>query len=1669
MLVKRLNVCLMLVLFIMPISLPVMAGASFLELLGRSDKYTEVKDFAEALAAGADPNERDAWDRTPLNKAISNHRADLIIFLIDNGADPNLKDKQGKTALDHVMTDPDLKTVDLLIEKGARSLLINPDLDPDSKDEKGTPLLIQAILAQNQIAVRYLLRAGADPNCRDAEESTPLIRAFYNLPQVASMLMKAGADVKLADNWQRTPLHVAAKLDKNSLPALLEAGALIETVASGAYTPLMYACSGEFPENVAFLLDRGAKIDVRDDYGRTPLHLACISRQINAVFFVVEAGAAVDARDNSGYTPLLTLYKERFKSESAGEIKDYLLANGADINAVASNGDTIMSLAERYDDPIMLTELVENGARLQLPDGSAGNEAKGRAALLLQCVKDDRRAMAGFLLRAMTSNEIPARTDKGETALHLAVARNNERLVKTLLKAGFDANATTTDGATPLHIALRGFGSDLVIPLLQAGARPDIVDKKGETALQLADKRGDNDLFELLINFSRRDPAEAEAMRTAAASETSLLAAIRSNQRLTIERLLSGTPDTKERDAEGNTALHLSISRHSRQWATALLKAGADPVAANDEGLTPLHIAAKAGNIRLTRLLLDRAVPVDITDRNGRTALFMAVKQRHFALSELLLKRGANVNHFDKRGITPLFESVGADPLLVTFSWLIKKGAAINTVSHDGRTVFHELIRWEPSKWRVEKLVSLGADLFKQDRWNESPFSMGLRFGQSEIIEFLLEQQPDFTQIAASGTSILHSWTSSGRIDLLSRALAHGVDPNLANSKEEPLLFAAIMAGSASASELLIKSGADIEYKTASGATLLEKVINAGYSEPLRFLLKTGANPNATCSNGLPPLLQATGRWQLFNILLEHGATADLTVLHDKKHKNLFKALVEKPEGVAALRRIADKGVDLRPLFFPGETPGEKYESVFGWAWIGCIDTVKLAIELGFNLKETDQQGYTLLHWAARGDRTELVRYLLKQGADLEALSYKAETPLCFALDGSAHDTVLALLNAGADTTLKQGITADTMLHMAAENNARPEVIARLIKSGLTIDCLDAYGGTPLLRGAERNANLAVASLLELGANPNIASEIASFSLTDPAFVKARHSLYSRGSYMHIWKMNGITPLARAVVQKNAAIASMLLKHGARIDIVDSLGNTPLHIAALISAPEMAEIMLAHEPPVLLRNHAGENAIELADSNGLTDIAFAMWKKIPAHIKQDPDQQTTASEQPFPLHEAVLNNELTRLRWLVRGGRRVDELDDEKRTPLWLAVERQRDNAVKVLLQLDASPDYAPRGKEPPWFLAAKNGKVEMIAAIASSGFDINTADKQGNTALHLAAANHRDELILHLLGLNADLGIGNKLGRTPLMESITRGEDRLAAAKTREYVEKVNARMREIKSRLRKKKRWPPLKKVPQFDIRSQRCKSIQALALKHPSISNADIYGQTALHLAARNSDAEVIILLTDIGCELEARDRKGRTPLYHAITTDNLEAVSELIRLGAVIDMADYSGETPLSLCDALNRGEIENFLRESGAAPELIVPKWPNESPTGQNALIRAATENRQRAVCYLLDRGAGINDSDKTGETALFQAVRTGSPGMVELLLQRGAGPLILNNAGQKPLDVAKALIPRFPPRHIGTEGIPQDEIEMLKNRQRIVELLEQAQTEATPSPTNSGD
>jgi ankyrin repeat protein len=58
-----------------------------------------VADAEAAIEAGADPNAKTDWRRTPLHLAAKNGNTDIARLLIEKGADPNARDDLQLTPL----------------------------------------------------------------------------------------------------------------------------------------------------------------------------------------------------------------------------------------------------------------------------------------------------------------------------------------------------------------------------------------------------------------------------------------------------------------------------------------------------------------------------------------------------------------------------------------------------------------------------------------------------------------------------------------------------------------------------------------------------------------------------------------------------------------------------------------------------------------------------------------------------------------------------------------------------------------------------------------------------------------------------------------------------------------------------------------------------------------------------------------------------------------------------------------------------------------------------------------------------------------------------------------------------------------------------------------------------------------------------------------------------------------------------------------------------------------------------------------------------------------------------------------------------------------------------------------------------------------------------------
>ncbi|XXF07188.1 ankyrin repeat domain-containing protein [Pseudomonas sp. D1-3] len=79
------------------------------------------------------------------------------------------------------------------------------------------------------------------------------------------------------------------------------------------------------------------------------------------------------------------------------------------------------------------------------------------------------------------------------------------------------------------------------------------------------------------------------------------------------------------------------------------------------------------------------------------------------------------------------------------------------------------------------------------------------------------------------------------------------------------------------------------------------------------------------------------------------------------------------------------------------------------------------------------------------------------------------------------------------------------------------------------------------------------------------------------------------------------------------------------------------------------------------------------------------------------------------------------------------------------------------------------------YFQAAREGNVAMLDEFIAAGYDLDTADEKGYTALILAAYHGHRQAVERLLSAGADVCAQDRRGNTALMGAIFKGELRIA------------------------------------------------------------------------------------------------------------------------------------------------------------------------------------------------------------------------------------------------------------------------------------------------------
>lgn len=149
-----------------------------------------------------------------------------------------------------------------------------------------------------------------------------------------------------------------------------------------------------------------------------------------------------------------------------------------------------------------------------------------------------------------------------------------------------------------------------------------------------------------------------------------------------------------------------------------------------------------------------------------------------------------------------------------------------------------------------------------------------------------------------------------------------------------------------------------------------------------------------------------------------------------------------------------------------------------GGRWTEVQDLVKSG-KAAVNAR--DDRGAHVLVMAARAGQDELVRELLRRGADPDRVGEDGFTALGAAAAAGRRSTVRLLVLAGADPQ-RWGASGQTALHLAALGG-QPEVLAELLRLGTDIEQLNRQRESALDVAANANQQAAMDLLIQGGAD----------------------------------------------------------------------------------------------------------------------------------------------------------------------------------------------------------------------------------------------------------------------------------------------------------------------------------------------------------------------------------------------------------------------------------------------------------------------------------------------------------------------------------------------------------------------------------------------------------
>lgn len=509
-----------------------------------------------------------------------------------------------------------------------------------------------------------------------------------------------------------------------------------------------------------------------------------------------------------------------------------------------------------------------------------------------------------------------------------------------------------------------------------------------------------------------------------------------------IRTLIEEGAAINEPQIDGTTALHWAAHFNDIEVAQLLIHAGASVSAANRVGVTPMRLATINGNATMIEVLLEAGVdPNAPLTQHGDTALMMTARTGKPSAIQVLLDNGAEVNVQETWGGTTALMWAISEHHSAAVEMLIEYGAEVNIAS-----------KIVPVRGRGVGVEGTTPEDFNSDQERTSyanggltPLLFAAREGELEAARLLIAAGADVNAIAADGKNPLGLAIYNGHYELASTLIDNEADANHADAEGFPPLFWAV-------------DRRNMEWNPGFPWT-----VTADPLPLIRKLLDAGADPNASINStprsrrnfgGSPRVLFASslmraaysGDVELVQLLLEYGADP----------------LVRNSDNETPL--LAASGYGWIDGYSQGRSNGER------------LETIQLLVDRGANVNWACNDGITPLMVAANFGVTDIIQYLVDQGADLSAHDLGKKNDGAF---GGSIEPLMPIDYAIGVGTFRPN---NAILHMAEATELMTQMMAERGIRHTTSECtLRAFSCGPVDPEGSSPAEIAITRSIQVG------------------------------------------------------------------------------------------------------------------------------------------------------------------------------------------------------------------------------------------------------------------------------------------------------------------------------------------------------------------------------------------------------------------------------------------------------------------------------------------------------------------------------------------------------------------------------------------------------------